>query len=518
MKKMLFGLCFAVVSGAWLPAQEVVDPFAHLTIGLPMHEIVWDPHAVSHVTEHRLLAALYEGLVVLDPTTLMPVPALAETWSVSEDGLTYTFTLRANLRFSDGADLSAISFYRSFLRLIDPVSVRANAELLYAVKNVRAYSTGEPIDRQDLGFVAVDERTFVITLEHPAPYFLEILSHPALSPISQSQLPAVWDKPMMVVYSGPYLVGAVGENTVTLKRNRLYWDAASVEVKEISVRFYDNAFTATEHFNDEEVDWINSVFDPTAIRRSGRMVQYTRLYASQYYFFTQQEGMYANTALQQALVQLLPLHHIREAQSVGLATLTPTIPNYPLAATLQTDPVEAYLTLAALGFPRGRGLAPISILAFDRDDQVAHLMADVWRATLEGVEVRVVYADDETSEHGLPTVMSEKWLADYLDPLAFLSQWRSDARMNQSTFNNSEFDRLIEISHHQEGKERLATLSAGETLLLQSGVVIPIAHVLEFNLIDLSQVKGFSFNPLGRQSFKALKLVRPAFDELGLLL
>jgi oligopeptide transport system substrate-binding protein len=514
MKRIIFCIALAVPHSSLLQAQAPEDQFVNLTIGLPMHEIVWDPHEVSHVTEHRLLSALYEGLVGMDSNTMLPTAALAEKWNVSNDGLTYTFYLRENLRFSDGSYITASSFYRSFLRLIDPVSARANAELLYAVKNVRAYSGGESIAREDLGFQVVDERTLVITLEHPAPYFLEILSHPALSPISQSQLPAVWDKPMMVVYSGPYLVGAVGENGVTLKRNHLYWDVTSVETKEIEVHFYDNAFEATEHFNKEQVDWVNSLFDPNAVARN-KVIQYTKLYASQYYFFTQQEGMYANALLQQALVQLLPLHYLREAQRIGLETLTPTIPNYPSAQSLRTDPVEAYLTLADLGFPRGRGLAPITILAFDRDDEVAQVMADVWRSSLDGVEVSVVYST--TADQIPATVMSVKWLADYLDPLAFLSQWRSDARLNQSTFHNSEFDHLLDISHQQEGKERFETLSASEALLLQSGVVIPVASLLEFNLIDFTQVKGFSFNPLGRQSFKKMQLIRPALDEQGLL-
>ncbi len=517
MKRVIFCIALALAGSSLLQVQASQDQFTHLTIGLPMQEIVWDPHAVRHVTEHRLLAALYEGLVGMDTTTMMPTPALAEKWSVSDDGLTYTFHLRESLRFSDGSDLTASSFYRSFLRLIDPVSARANAELLYAVKNVRAYSTGVTIAREELGFKVVNDRTLVITLEHPAPYFLEILAHPALSPISQSQLPMVWDKPMMVVYSGPYLVGAVGENGVTLKRNRLYWDVESVEVKEIDVRFYDNSFTVTQHFNEEQVDWVHNLFDPKAVNRR-KVIQCTKLYASQYYFFTQQEGMYANASLQQALVQLLPLHHLREAQSVGLGTITPSIPNYPLVVALQTDPVEAYLTLVELGFPRGRGLSPITILAFDRDDEVAQAMAEVWRESLDGVEVLVVYANEgDVDDRALPTMMSVKWLADYLDPLAFLSQWRSDARMNQSSFSSSEFDRLLDMSHQQEGQERFATLSASETILLQSGAVIPIAHVLEFNLIDLSQIKGFSFNPLGRQSFKKLKPIRPTLDEQGLL-
>ncbi len=142
-----------------------------------------DPHTTTGVPEHRICSSLFEGLVTLDPDTLEPAPAVAESWDVSEDGLVYTFRLRGDAAWSNGDPVTAHDFVYSWRRILSPKLASEYAYMLHCLKNAEAFNTGDISDPKLLGAEAVDDRTLEVTLENPMPYFLAMQVHNSWYPV-----------------------------------------------------------------------------------------------------------------------------------------------------------------------------------------------------------------------------------------------------------------------------------------------------------------------------------------------
>ena len=129
-----------------------------------------DPQAITGVTEHKVVMALFEGLLTPDPKDLHPLPGVAETWDISPDGLTYTFHLRANAQWSDGSPLTSQDFIESYRRMLSPKFASEYAYLIYNfVVGAKDYYEGRLTDFSKVGFAAPDARTLVVHLDNATP-------------------------------------------------------------------------------------------------------------------------------------------------------------------------------------------------------------------------------------------------------------------------------------------------------------------------------------------------------------
>ncbi|MEX2352723.1 MAG: ABC transporter substrate-binding protein, partial [Gammaproteobacteria bacterium] len=147
-----------------------------------------DPHIVTGVTEHNIISALLEGLVAKHPQDLTPVPAVAHSWDLSEDGRQYVFYLRDDARWSNGDTVTAQDFVYAWRRALTPTLGNQYAYMLYPVAYAEAYNKGEIEDFSRVGVRAVDEQTLEVTLAHPTPYFLGILDHYSTFPLHQATI------------------------------------------------------------------------------------------------------------------------------------------------------------------------------------------------------------------------------------------------------------------------------------------------------------------------------------------
>ena len=153
----------------------------HLSNGTEPEDI--DPHLVTGVPEHYIIASLTEGLVSEDPKTLKPVPGVAESWEVSNDSRVYTFHLRENAKWTDGNRVTAEDFVQSFQRILTPSLGAKYAYMLYVMKNAEEYNSGKLTDFSQVGVKAIDEGTLEITLSNSTPYFLSLLNHYTWFPV-----------------------------------------------------------------------------------------------------------------------------------------------------------------------------------------------------------------------------------------------------------------------------------------------------------------------------------------------
>ncbi len=504
MKKMLIVFVVFLCTTGLTHANDL--PFV---ITLPKIAIKLDPQSVSTSTEALLSSALYEGLVSYNPQTLQVVPAAASSWTVSADRLVYTFELRPHLRFSDGHELNAYSFYRAFLRLIDPSMNRDYAYLLDCIKNVAPYRKGHMrIDQ--LGLKVLDDNHLQITLERPVPYFLSLLAHGSLSPISAYQLPLMWSYYDRVAYSGPYQVIGMDDDLISLEKNPLYWDAEHVKQNRIDIQLRDDIDQITEDFNSYKIDWIaGGNFNPNLVAISGS-IHISPGFSSSYYYFAGQQDVWHNADVRNALLLLVNWDALRKTQWIPAAGLVPPIPKeygYNNFAGFQTNKDKALKLLEQAGYPMGRGLPDISIAINVSDDPTAGVLKESWSILETDVTIDVVDDDYMTYvQQNHPTLAMNGWMADYMDPIAFLQLFMRDNMMNLSVFQDETYDKLVQATDLYEGIERYKSLSDAEQMLLSMGVIIPLGHTPHIHVVDLSSVKGWYENPLDVHLFKFLNI------------
>ena len=182
-----------------------------ITVGAEPEDI--DPHVVTGVPEHHIIAALTEGLVAEDPVDLHPVPGVAEKWEVSEDGKVYTFQIRENAKWSNGDPVTSTDFAESFKRILTPALASKYAYMLFIMEGAEDYSTGKLKDFSKVGVKAINKQTLQIKLNAPTPYFLSLLNHYTWFPVHISTVKKYdgltkrgsgWTKPENFVGNGAF--------------------------------------------------------------------------------------------------------------------------------------------------------------------------------------------------------------------------------------------------------------------------------------------------------------------------
>ena len=260
---------------------EIKDTY---TIGYSSDPKTWDVLGTSRSADSEAIVNLYDGLVEYNPENILK-PALAESWEVSDDGLTYTFHLRDGLKWVDSqgreiADLTADDFVAGMQHMMDSMG-----GLEYLVQgiivNATQYITGEVTDFAEVGVKAVDELTLQYTLEQPTSYFMTMLSYGVFAPMSREYYTSQGGKfgsefdasaadykygttPDHIAYCGPYLVSnATPENTIVFKANPSYWNADGINLQTITWLFNDGK-DATKAYND----CMNGVLDGCGLNAS----------------------------------------------------------------------------------------------------------------------------------------------------------------------------------------------------------------------------------------------------------
>ena len=142
-----------------------------------------DPHTVTGVPESHILMALLEGLVMRHPEGLDPLPAVAESWTISEDGKTYTFTLRENAVWSNGDQVTASDFVWAWERMLTPALGSKYPDMLYDVVNAEEFNKGIVTDFTQVGVKSLGIKKLLVELKNPAPYFLGLLAHYTTRPV-----------------------------------------------------------------------------------------------------------------------------------------------------------------------------------------------------------------------------------------------------------------------------------------------------------------------------------------------
>lgn len=484
----------------------------HLVRGTEPQEL--DPHLTVGQTEHQIMMALREGLVIEDPKDLHPIPGAAARWDISEDGRTYTFHLRPEARWSNGDPVTARDFLLSYQRALTPAIAYPYAYMLYVVKNAEAFNTGKLTNFAEVGFQALDPRTFQITLDNPTPYFLSLICHSSWFPV---HLPTIekygdpwqrgsrWTRPGRHVGNGPFnLVDWQVNYRIVVRKSPTYWDAARVRLNEIQFHAMENQDSEERAFRAGQLH-ISQSLPAAKIARYQRehpeLLRIQPFLGNYFYRINCTKPPLNDKRVRQALAIALDRESIvrnvtRGGQLPAYAFTPPATGGYTPRASIPRDLELARKLLADAGYPGGAGCPPIEILYNTQEDhkRIAEAIQQMWRTRL-GIDARLVNQEWKVylaSTHSLNyQVARAGWIGDYPDPNTFLDMWVKDGGNNETGWSSPEYDRLIRLAAATtDSAQRLEVFQKAEAILLDELPILPIYYYTRVYVIR-PEVQGW---------------------------
>lgn len=535
MPRLLFwGTCLAVAIGAGgcgRPETPVStgnrEKILHYGIGSEPTEL--DPHVVTGLGEGKIIPALFDPLVTLDPDTLQPAPALAERWEVSEDGLTWTFHLRVGARWTNGEAVTAQDCVDSWHRVLTPSLAADYAYLFYLIRGAEAYHKGRTVDFSTVGLAASDARTFTVTLAQPTPYFPLLLINPPFRPVNVRAIAAhgdparrgnPWTKPGRIVSNGPFELRAWSPNQhVVVAKSATYWNRDRIALN--GIHFYPiESLDAEERAfrrNQLHITWAIPVVKARAYRAENSPYLRTDPYLDTYFFrFNTAKAPFDRREVRRALSLAIDRAAITDriiggGQQPATSVTHPGIPGYSPPGRPLHDVAAAKKLLADAGHPGGAGLPPIEILHQNNDTVrlVAEAVQEMWRrelglqVTLRNQENKTVFADRRAGNY---QVLMSEWIGDYLDATTFLDLWRSDSGNNHTRWGHPDYDRLLsEAARTADASARAALLRAAEELMLDEAPIAPLFYNPHVYLIQTS-VRGWKPTPSDSVDYQHVRL------------
>ena len=474
-----------------------------------------DPHKVSGDWENRVVGDIFEGLVTED-IDANAVATGATSWDVSEDGLTYTFTLRKEAMWSDGQPVTAADYEFAFRRIMNPETASDYAYLQYPIKNAKALNTGEMDDFTQLGVKALDDYTLQFTLEEPTPFFLDALMHYTGYPVPKHVIAVKgddWVKLENIVVNGPYKpVEWVSGSHVLTEINDNYYDKNTLKISSVKFftledesaalkRYRAGEFDMLTDFPADQYDWIQKNLPGHA-----QVAPFMGLY---YYTLNNNHPALKDQRVRQALSmavnrEVIGPHVLGTGELPAYSWVPPGVANYPAGYKLSWADMpygekvaKAQTLLEEAGYGKSNPLKlQLKYNTNENHKRVAVAIASMWKELgveieLFNQEVKVHYADLKKAD---AEVARAGWLMDYNDAVNMLDLLRSDVPNNYGRYNSPEFDTLLkQASAELDLAKRGALLQQAEELAMEASAGIPIYFYLAKNIVN-PKVKGFKNN------------------------
>ncbi len=506
-------LCMGLVAFAATPAlAEQV-----LRRSSPGEPQTLDPQLWLYGQDGNLAQDMFQGLTTVDAAA-RTIPGLAESWSVSADGLKYSFRLREGLQWSDGTRLDSRDFLYSFRRLFDPATASPSAALLYVIRNARAVNTGErPVDA--LAVSAPDPRSFVIELEHPAPYLTELLVHRAF-PVPRHVIERhgrAWTRAGNLVSNGPFTLAEWRPGQfVRLVRNPRFHDATNVHLDAVLHIPIEDPRAALTRYRAGELDIAISLPSDLIdeLRRDfGPQLRLVRQIGLEYLAFNTRRPPLDDARVRRALSMaidrdVLGERILRAGEPAAYCLVPPGVRNYPQGVcadfaswSQQRRRVEARGLLAAAGFGPPR---PLTVRFRHPNSETHRRVALAVSAMWQTVGIRTELLSGDLRAHQLAIqqgdfdVARAAWYAEDTDASSFLRLLDSRAGpMNVSGFRDAVYDReLARADGLVDPVARAAALWAAEQRAMTLQPVAPLYVYVGRRLVS-PRVRGWVDNPRG---------------------
>ena len=517
--RLALGTAVALSLAAPLAAQTAPSEGSVYVRGNTADPETLDQHKTSTTYEANVLRDLYEGLVIYDAAAQV-VPGVAESWEVSDDGLTYTFTLREDAKWSNGDAITAEDFVYSLQRIMTPETGAKYANILYPIAGAEAVNKGEA-EPDTMGVTAIDERTLEIKLENPTPFFLELLTHQTGLPVHRPSVEehgADFVRPENMVTNGAYTLQEFTPNQqIVVVKNPEFHAADSVMIDEVRFiptedrsaalrRFQAGELLSNNDVPQEQIEFMETELGPEQFRVSPYLGTY-------YYSIKADKEPFSDPKVRQALSMAIDREFLADEIAPAFLPAYSFVPagiaNYGDGAdapkfafdgeSMLDREDEAKRLLEEAGFGPDNPLeVEISYNTSENHKNIATAIADMWAPL--GVEVTLSNQDTATHYAGLRDgadydVARAGWIGDYNDPENFLSLYKSDnLGFNYSRYNNPEYDALLdEAAATTDLDARADILKRAERMLMDDVGVIPIFYYTGQNLVS-PKLKGWVDN------------------------
>jgi oligopeptide transport system substrate-binding protein len=556
-------------------------PRADLVVGNTSESFTLDPQRISYQHDVRTARALFEGLTTVDPVTGEPAPAAAERWTCSADGRTWTFHLRPGLQWSDGTPVTAGDFVYAWRRALLPDLAADFAGFFMHIRGARAFFAwraaalaglaeggGEPADElwrrtkdrfaEGVGLRAVDDRTLVVELERPVPFWPDLCAFPAMFPVPRHvleprerlnprtgmlQQDAGWTKAGTLVGNGPYRLEAwTPKRSMRLVRNPNWRDPQGVAFGTVEILPIEDANTAVLAFENGSLDWLTD----TLVEYRGDMFEQARrgerqdlhvldAFGTDFFSFNCRPRLadgrinpFAQAGVRRAFAMAVDKQSLidritRLGEPVATTLVPPgSIPGYQGPAGLPHDPARAVAELASAGWrrqgdrvvdDRGEPFPTVEVLYAansPRYRDMSTAMADMWSRTL-GIPCTTRSVDPrgykDALQRGDFMIARGGWYGDFGDPTTWLDLSRSDDGNNDRGFRDAEFDALLDQAADElDPARRLQVLARAETMLVEEQMpILPICHYVTVYMFDPTRLQGVSRHPRLEQYLGLLK-------------
>lgn len=467
----------------------------------------------------------FEGLTRLDTDGVTYVPGQAESWDISDDGLTYTFHLRDGLKWSDGSDLTAADFVYSWNRAVNP-DTAADYEYMFDV--VAGY------DEKKLEVTAIDDKTLEVKLNAVTPYFLELCAFTTFFPVKQDTVEAAkeaWStEPSTYISNGAYkLVEWVHDSYLLFEQNENYWDVANLGPKSIKFVLMSDPNAQLSAYETGEVLFIDDCpTEEIAAQKEKPDFHMENQISLAYVSYNTQNEYLSNPLVRKALTLAIDrtyiVEQIGQAGQVEAGAFVPygltdadTTKEFREVGGTYYDPVDyegnlelAKQALADAGFPNGEGLPTFNYLNNEggTNVKVAEALQNMWSQI--GVNLTIDTQEWNTflntRKEGDYDIARNAWAGDYNDPISFLDMWVTGGGNNDAQWSNEEYDALIkEIKSSSDQEKRMADMHKAEDIIFDEWMLCPLFYTVDLYLVN-EKVEGLYTSPLGFKFFDRVKV------------
>ncbi|WGN90002.1 peptide ABC transporter substrate-binding protein [Ligilactobacillus faecis] len=453
-------------------------------------------------------------------------PGIATKTTVSNDGLTYTFDLRKNAKWSNGDKVTAKDFVYSWQRTVDPKTGSQYAYLFEGIKNATAVMNGEK-QPSELGIKADGDYKLVVTLEKNVPYFRLLMGFPAFFPQNQKAVEEYGSKygtaSKYMVYNGPFVLeGWTGSNlSWKLTKNKNYWDKDKVKLNTINYSVNKSSSTSYNLYQSGKVD-ATALGAEQAKQLKGQTGYLTRKEATTFYLqFNQTKAEFQNLKIRQAISKAVDRDQYVKQVLAGASTPAKGFVSSGLAERNGKDFADAAYVKSGVDYNKaeakklfdeglkelGRDKLEFQILSDDTDGgkKTTEFLQSALTETFGSDKVKITVSNVPfktrlaRSDAGNFDVVMTAWGADFSDPISFLDLMTSDNAQNDGKWKNEEYDRLIEASKTTDVNDpakRWDDMVKAEKILMEDQGVAPIYQRAQPWMIKPS-VKNIIYNSAG---------------------
>ena len=516
-----FFLCLLILTSGCFQQHNKAD---FTVINGPDPEAL-DPAIITSQADGRIVSAMFEGLTRFNSVTAQAEPALAKDWNVSNNGTTYTFNLRENIRWSTGEPITSQDVVYSWRRAIDPQTASDYAGMLFYINNAEAINSGKIQDISQLGVKAIDAKKIRVELTNPTPFFLELCAFWTLAVVPQKTIEQHGDqwclsKPLPV--SGSHKLGFWNvRDRIRLIKNENYWDASNTKNNIVDFLPVESPSTAINLFeaNQADVIWDKSLIPSELIDALSTRPTFHKFDFLGSYFlrFNTTKKPLDDSRVRKALSLSINKRMIVEKYTKGGERMAnhfvpPGTGEY-ISPTGQNHDIQlAKELIAEAGFPDGKGFPSNFEYLFNSSElnrNIAVELQRMWKENL-GIKIKLRQAENKVylaSQSALDYHISRSsWIGDYNDPNTFLDMFMSQNGNNRTGWKNSQYDQIIRTANTiTNSTKRYKLFQKAEDILINKELpIFPLFFYVGINIYHPDRIGGISPNILDIHPINAI--------------